>query len=90
MTKTQNSTSAKSSPPSFEAALGQIEGIVASMEAGQLPLQEALNAYQQGMKLLQHCRATLDDAEQQIRILDEGALRTFDADIDADANKIGR
>lgn len=64
--------------PSFESALGELEDIVAAMEAGKMPLQDALDAYQRGMTLLRQCRETLAAAEQQIRVLDDGGLRDFD------------
>jgi len=65
--------------PSFESALTELERIVAAMEAGQMPLQEALDAYRRGAALLRQCQATLNAAEQQIRILDGSGLRDFDA-----------
>ncbi|MBI5108700.1 MAG: exodeoxyribonuclease VII small subunit [Rhodocyclales bacterium] len=64
--------------PSFELALAELEGIVAAMEAGKMPLQESLDAYQRGVELLRQCRDTLGAAEQQIRILEGGELRDFD------------
>ncbi|MDP2132234.1 MAG: exodeoxyribonuclease VII small subunit [Sulfuritalea sp.] len=64
---------------SFESALTELEGIVAAMEAGQMPLQDALEAYRRGAALLRQCQATLNAAEQQISILDAGGLRDFDA-----------
>lgn len=65
--------------PSFESALAELEGIVAAMEAGQMPLQDALDAYRRGIALLRHCQDTLSAAEQQVRILDGKDLRDFDA-----------
>ena len=70
---------ASASAPSFEAALGELEGIVAAMEAGKMPLQDALDAYKRGVALLRRCQATLTAAEQQIRILDADGLRDFNA-----------
>jgi exodeoxyribonuclease VII small subunit len=64
--------------PSFERALAELESIVTAMEAGQMPLQESLDAYQRGVQLLRQCRDTLSAAEQQIRILEGGELRDFD------------
>lgn len=64
--------------PSFEAALGELESIVSAMEAGHMPLQEALDAYKRGVALLRQCQATLTAAEQQIRILDGDGLRELD------------
>lgn len=65
--------------PSFESALRELEGIVAAMEAGQLPLQDALDAYKRGAALLRQCQETLAAAEQQVQILDANGLREFDA-----------
>jgi exodeoxyribonuclease VII small subunit len=75
--------SASASAASFETTLAELEGIVAAMEAGRMPLQEALDAYQRGMALLRRCQATLTAAEQQIRILDANGLRDFAAPNDA-------
>jgi len=71
--------SATATPPSFERALSELEGIVAAMEAGQMPLQDALDAYKRGVALLRQCQETLTAAEQQISILDANGLRDFDA-----------
>jgi exodeoxyribonuclease VII small subunit len=65
--------------PSFEKALGELEHIVAALEAGQMPLQHALDAYKRGVVLLRQCQETLNAAEQQIRILDANGLRDFGA-----------
>ena len=66
-------------PASFESALAELEQIVAMMEAGQLPLSESLDAYKRGAELLQYCQAALKDAEQQVRIFEQGVLKGFDA-----------
>ena len=63
--------------PSFESTLAELESIVAAMEAGQMPLQDALDAYQRGVALLRQCQETLTAAEQQIRILDTNGLHDF-------------
>ena len=62
---------------SFESALAELERVVADMEAGKLSLEESLTAYQRGAELLQFCRIRLDDAQQQVRVLEEGALKNF-------------
>jgi exodeoxyribonuclease VII small subunit len=69
--------SATATPASFESALSELEGIVAAMESGQMPLQDALDAYKRGVTLLRQCQDTLTAAEQQIRILDANGLRDF-------------
>jgi exodeoxyribonuclease VII small subunit len=63
--------------PSFEATLAELEQVVASMESGKLTLEESLAAYQRGAELLEACRVRLADAEQQVRILEEGTLKPF-------------
>jgi exodeoxyribonuclease VII small subunit len=70
---------------SFEAALAELERVVSDMESGQLSLEDALAAYKRGAELLQQCRARLDDAQQQVRILEEGTLRTLGGNLDGEA-----
>ena len=66
-------------PASFEAALAELEEIVAKMEGGQLPLTESLAAYRRGAALLQFCQGALKDAELQVEVLEKGVLKAFDA-----------
>jgi len=66
------------SPQTFEAALAELEEIVARMEGGQLPLKESLAAYKRGAELLTHCQASLKDAQQQVEILEQGVRRSFE------------
>ena len=70
---------------SFEAALAELERVVADMESGKLTLEDSLASYKRGAELLSFCRSRLDDAQQQVRVLEEGALRDFTAS--GDANK---
>ena len=67
-------------PQSFEQALAEIESIVAAMEAGQLPLEQALAAYKRGAELLQYCQAQLLDAQQQVKVLEAGNLQNLTSD----------
>jgi exodeoxyribonuclease VII small subunit len=64
-------------PASFEAALAELESIVATMEGGQLPLAESLAAYKRGAELLQYCQGALKDAQQQVQVLERGVLKMF-------------
>ena len=68
---------------SFEAALAELERVVADMESGKLTLEDSLASYKRGAELLSFCRSRLDDAQQQVRVLEEGALRDFTASVDA-------
>lgn len=70
--------SANATPSSFESALTELEGIVIAMEAGKMPLQDALDAYGRGIALLRRCQDTLSAAEEQIRILDANGLADFE------------
>jgi exodeoxyribonuclease VII small subunit len=70
-------SSADTAPVSYEAALKELEGLVQQMESGQLPLADLLSGYQRGAELLGYCRAQLDAVEQQIKVLDNGALKTW-------------
>ena len=63
----------------FESALTELEEIVADMEAGQLPLEKSLAAYKRGAELLKFCQTALQDAQQQVRILEDGVLKNFGA-----------
>jgi exodeoxyribonuclease VII small subunit len=62
-------------PANFEAALAELETIVASMEAGELPLEGSLTAYKRGAALLQYCQSALKDAQQQVKVLEAGVLQ---------------
>lgn len=61
----------------FESALAELENIVTAMEAGQLPLEQLLTSYKRGAELLQFCQQTLQNAQQQIQILEAGSLQNF-------------
>jgi exodeoxyribonuclease VII small subunit len=66
-------------PVSYEAALRELESLVASMEGGQLPLEGLLAGYRRGTELLQYCRSRLEAVEQQVKILEDGQLRPWSA-----------
>jgi exodeoxyribonuclease VII small subunit len=55
--------------PTFEAALGQLERIVADLERGGPDLTAALGRYESGIKLLKRCHVLLDRAEQAVALL---------------------
>ena len=66
-------------PASYEDALAELDALVASMEAGQLPLDRMLESYRRGAELLDFCRSRLDAVEQQVRILEDGQLKPWAA-----------
>ncbi len=66
-------------PPSFEEALDQLEGIVHELEEGQIGLNEGLKQYEKGIKLLRQCYDLLKRAERRIELL---------SGVDADGNPV--
>ena len=80
MAKSSPTSQTTTVPVSFEKALQELEDIVHSMEAGEMPLEDSLVAYQRGMELLKHCQDQLGAAEQKIRVLENGVLRDFAPD----------
>ena len=62
----------------FETALAELEDIVSSMEGGKLELEASIAAYKRGMELMKHCQAQLADAEEQIRVLENGEFKAVD------------
>ena len=59
----------KQDPKTFEQALADLEAIVAEVEAGKVGLEESIAKYEQGMKLVKHCRTILDAAEKRIETI---------------------
>ena len=63
----------------FEQAYRELEETVQKLEAGNLPLAEAISLYQKGMTLAKHCGLQLDNAELSIQALaPSGELVDFD------------
>lgn len=54
---------------SFEETIKQLEAIVTQLENGDLPLDEALNEFEKGIKLARSGQKQLNEAEQRIQIL---------------------
>lgn len=77
---------ASAPPANFEAATTELERIVAEMESGQLTLDQSLASYQRGAELLQFCQSALNAAQQQVQILENGALNNFNTVATQDDN----
>ena len=75
----KSAATAPKEPASYEQALAELDRLVQQMEGGQLPLDQLLDAYRRGAELLGFCRARLQAVEDQVRVLDEGQLRPWDA-----------
>jgi exodeoxyribonuclease VII small subunit len=78
-------TSAPEQPASFEAAMSELTELVAQMEAGELPLEASVSAYQRGSELIKYCAAQLDKVEQQVKILEADMLKPFSPVDEGDA-----
>jgi len=64
-------------PASYEVALQELEQLVVRLESGAMPLEQMLTGYQRGAELLKFCRDRLEAVEAQIKVLDQGALKTW-------------
>jgi exodeoxyribonuclease VII small subunit len=62
---------------SFESSLRELEQIVEQLEAGDLPLEQSLELFEQGVKLSRECQKRLDEAERKVEILLKGDDGTF-------------
>jgi exodeoxyribonuclease VII small subunit len=62
----------------FEDALNKLEKIVSKLENGDIPLEESLKLFEEGIRLARFCNQKLDEAEKKVEILlkdKEGALK---------------
>jgi exodeoxyribonuclease VII small subunit len=53
----------------FEQQLASLEGLVESLESGELSLEESLKSFEQGIKVARDCQAALKSAEQKVEVL---------------------
>ncbi|MDR5761898.1 exodeoxyribonuclease VII small subunit [Caballeronia sp. LZ035] len=68
-------------PENYEAALSELELLVARMEEGALSLEESLAAYRRGAALVGFCQQQLEKVEQQVRVLDGETLKPLPAEV---------
>jgi exodeoxyribonuclease VII small subunit len=62
------------SETTFEETLARLEAVVLKLESGDLPLDEALQAFEEGVRLARVCSTRLEDAERRVHLL----MRTAD------------
>lgn len=55
--------------PTFEESLKKLETASQKLKAQDVPLEEAISSYREGLKAYQECRKILDDAVQEIETL---------------------
>lgn len=67
----------------FEKSLAKLENIIVALEDGELPLNESIKTFEEGVKLTKHCQELLTKAELKIQKLlekDDGTLDLEDFD----------
>ena len=60
----------------FESAIGELETIVKTLEAGDLSLEQSLQLFERGVQLSRFCHARLEDAERRVEIISETGERS--------------
>ena len=65
----------------FETSLKKLEKIVSDLENGELPLEESIKTFEEGVKLTKHCQNLLSKAEIKIQKL----VESKDGSIDLEA-----
>ncbi|HWG76777.1 MAG TPA: exodeoxyribonuclease VII small subunit [Steroidobacteraceae bacterium] len=67
----------------FEQTLAQLEALVVRLESGELPLDEALRCFEQGVRLTRECQAALSAAQQKVQLLlqrgESAVIEDFDS-----------
>ncbi len=76
----------------FEEALARLEAIVAELERGELPLEDSMRIFEEGIKLSKVCLKMLEEAEHKVEILvkdkdGKKRTRTFDLEEFSEAGK---
>lgn len=78
--------------PTFEEHLKALESIVAKLEGGDLPLEDSVRLFEEGMKLSEACKKDLDVAEGKIQAVIDGGrgkMKLVDLDEAAGVEKGG-
>ena len=70
---------------SLEEALRELEQVVEQLEAGDLPLEQALKLFERGINLTRNCQRSLEEAEQKVKILSEKSLDAEPEPFETDA-----
>ncbi len=78
--QTEDTAAGFAPPASYEAAMAELETLVASMESGELPLEASLAAYRRGAELVRYCQQKLERVEQQVRVLEGDVLKPMAGD----------
>ena len=63
------SKAAKTEQPDFEQSLSELEALVAKLEQGDVPLEDALKTFERGVALTRQCQTALRTAQQKVEVL---------------------
>jgi exodeoxyribonuclease VII small subunit len=76
----------KERDPGFEASLAALEKIVAQLESGDLPLERALELFEEGVGLARRCQSQLEEAERKVELLlrERGEIKTVPFELPRD------
>ena len=66
--------------PTFEEAIGRLEGIVAGLESGSFSLDESLAQFETAVGLSRRCASLLETADKKLQVLTEEGLRPYQPD----------
>jgi len=63
----------------FESRLERLRDVVGKLERGDLPLEEGVALYKEGLKLVKACGKQLENARHEVKVVSEGLIKEFDA-----------
>lgn len=66
------------SEQTFEQKLERLRSIVTRLESGEMPLEEGVALYREGLQLAKACGAQLESARHEVKVLGDGLLKEFD------------
>jgi exodeoxyribonuclease VII small subunit len=70
-TDTDESSPDGESPEDFQVALDRLKEVAAELESGELPLEEAMERYREGLDLIEFCEDRLEEAELLVEEIDD-------------------
>ena len=76
--------------PGFEDALARLEAIVRRLEGAEVPLEQSLRDFEEGVKLARLCTAHLDDAERKVSLLIADGDQIAEVDLETGATVSSR
>jgi exodeoxyribonuclease VII small subunit len=70
--------------PAFEEAIERLEALVAELEGGDLPLEQSLKRFEEGVRLVRLCSDRLRTAEVRVRELEESSSGVRERELDVE------